>query len=320
MIKVRVLVKALLSAAIILFAHTSRAELPEWILFPPSSDTELFAIGEGKSLQQANDIALKNILGQLRTRISGGFSQQQSLVNDAFAEYINQSVSSSIESLPISQYKKLKNHQEDDTFFSLVSVEKAQLADTFRSELTSNFYQLSKALRQQNAVASKLEWWVQNKPQLLEQFGTNLRYIEVLDVLSQPTDKYKTLLSQIETQLNDIQSNVCLYVQPHKNENLSLAFRQLVLSQGLNADNKGCEFTLTLTDKIKLQELFKQHVASLSLDVKLNKNKQPIASEIVNESGRSIQSQANAREAAYQRLITKIESDDGAILTSLLTQ
>jgi len=61
-------------------------------------------------------------------------------------------------------------------------------------------------------------------------------------------------------------------------------------------------------------------VASLSLDVKLNKNNQPIASEIINESGRSLQNQANASNAAYQRLMSKIEADNGVILTNLLTQ
>lgn len=320
MTKPRFLFILCLSSLLAAFSHLARAELPEWILFPPSSDTEMFAIGEGKSLQQANDVALKNILGQLRTRVSGGFSQRQILNNDAFAEYINQSVSSSIESLPISQYKKLKNHQEDGTFFSLISVEKQQLADTFRTELTSNFYKLSKALREQASVASKLEWWVQNKPQLLEQFGTNVRYIEILDVLSQPTDKYKSLLATTEGQLNDIQSSICLFVKPHKQENIRLALRQQIIGLGLNADNQQCEFTIQLFDTIKLQELFNQHVASLSLDIKLNKNNQPIASEIINESGRSLQSQVSASNAAYQRLTAKIEADNGSILTNLLTQ
>lgn len=320
MSKSRILLILFFSGLVTTISKLAYAELPEWILFPPSSDTELYAIGEGKSLQQANDIALKNILGQLRTRVSGGFSQRQILNNDAFAEYINQSVSSSIESLPISQYKKLNNHQEKDTFFSLISVEKQQLADTFRSELTSNFYKLGKSLREQATVASKLEWWVRNKPALLEQFATNVRYIEILDVLSQPTDKYKSLLNTTEAQLADIQSSVCLFVLPHEQENLRLAFRQKIIGLGLNADNQQCEFTIQLFDNVKVQELFNQHVASLSLDVKLNKNNQPIASEIINESGRSLQSKANASHAAYQRLVTKIEADNGEILTNLLTQ
>ena len=64
-----------------------------------------------------------------------------------------------------------------------------------------------------------------------------------------PTDKYKSLLSKTETEINAIQSSVCLFVQPHSNENLRLAFRQLILAMGLNADNQNCDFTLTLQDK-----------------------------------------------------------------------
>ena len=305
---------------LLLCCEAAHAELPEWILFPPSSDTALFAIGEGNTLQQANDVALKNILGQLRTHISGGFSQRQSLVNDAFAEYINQSVSSSIESLPISQYNKLKNHQEGDTFFSLVSVDKKQLADTFRSELTSNFYQLQKSLKTTNTAASKLEWWVANRATLLEQFGTNVRYIEILDLLSQPTSKYTQLLNSTEGQLADIQQSVCLYVLPHANENLRLAFRRQIVDMGLSADNAQCEYTLALQDQLQQRELFGQHVASLALDIRLQQRKQSIASEIVNETGRSMQNKGNASIAAYQRLIAKIEADNGSILTNLLTQ
>lgn len=320
MTKATTFLKLLVVSVLLVGSICAHAELPEWVLFPPSNDTELFAIGEGNTLQLANDVALSNILGQLRTRVSGGFSQRQSLVNDAFAEYINQSVSSSIESLPISQYKKLKNHQEGSAFYSLVSVEKLQLAETFRSELTSNFYQMSKTLREQATVASKLEWWVQNKSNLLEQFATNVRFIEILDVLSQPTEKYKALLAQTEQQLSDIQGSVCLFVQPHKNENMRLAFRQQVINLGLAADNSQCSFSLDLQDSIQHRELFNQQVASLTLDIKLNKNGQPIASEIITETGRSLQSQANASNAAYQRLITKIKADNTSILTNLLTQ
>jgi DNA-directed RNA polymerase subunit F len=310
--------KILVIFVYLLTAPPCFAALPDWVLHPPNSDTELFAIGDGNTLQQANNNALKNILGQLRTRISSSFNQQQTLTNNAFAEYINQSISSSIENLPISQYSQLKNHQEGGTFYSLVSVEKAQLTATFMSEINNNTYELNKQLTPNTNAGSQLEWWMDNRENLLSLYSTNLRYLNILNLLDYDTQKASQDMAKIEAQLSAKKQANCLYIQPHNNNELRLALRKAIVANDIPADNSHCGNTLVLEDTVQQRKLFGQYVATLTLNIEYQLNNNPVSTQTVIETGKSMSGESIARKAAYSRLVTRIETMKDPILVNLL--
>lgn len=309
-----------LTCLLLLVTSRAFAQLPDWIMSPPSSDTELYAIGEGRNLQQSTDVALKNLLGQLRTRISSSYTQTESLLNDAYSQSIEQSVSSSIENLPISQYTVLNNHKEDNTFYSLVSVSKATLIDTFSAEINNNFSNTDKLLSEKDLSGSELEWWYSHKAALLTAFATNARYIEVLDIFNQPVVKLQSRQKKLESTLLAIRQQSCLYVDNFKIEDMRLALRDQVVNGGLIADNAQCRFRIVLKDQLQERLLFSQHTASLTLTVTLEKDKRPIASQTINESGRSMSDQATANYAAYQRLTAAFKDGSKNPISELLSK
>lgn len=309
-----------LTCLLLLVTSRAFAQLPDWIMSPPSSNTELYAIGEGRNLQQSTDVALKNLLGQLRTRISSSYTQTESLLNDAYSQSIEQSVSSSIENLPISQYTVINNHKEDNTFYSLVSVSKTTLIDTFNAEINNNFSNTDKLLSEKDLSGSELEWWYSHKAALLTTFATNARYIEVLDIFNQPVAKLQSRQKKLESALLAIRQQSCLYVDNFKNEDMRLALRDQVVNGGLIADNAQCRFRIVLKDQLQERLLFSQHTASLTLTVTLEKDKRPIASQTINESGRSMSDQATANYAAYQRLTAAFKDGSKNPISELLSK
>lgn len=298
----------------------AKAALPEWVQSPPHSQTTLYAIGEGRTLQQSTDVALKNILGQLRTRVSGEYQHQQSLVNDNFSESIRQSVSSSIENLPISQYQLIENHKEAGTFYTLVSVEKTTLASTFNAELNSNVSAIQKLISEKDIAGSSLEWWYSNRQELLENYATNVRYIEVLSLLDWPVDDAKQATTQIENKIVAIRNSSCLYVKAFHQREVRLALRERIVAGGIAADNASCPFQLDVNDKLTERFLFNKHIATLTMTLVLEHERQPLVSHTITETGSSLSDKEFATTAAFQRLIDKLRSDNGELLHDLLVK
>ncbi|MDN4502148.1 LPP20 family lipoprotein [Alteromonadaceae bacterium BrNp21-10] len=301
-------------------AFCAHANLPAWIQTPPTSDTELFAIGEGNNKEQAKDVALKNILGQLRTRLNARFEQKQLMVNDRFDETIKQTINSSIEELPISQYKELKNHQENGVFYNLISVTKKQLASTFTSEIKSKLHQAKQVINTRKTGGSELEWWFVNKDQLLATHTTNLRLLDILAQLDHPSNQLSTELSAFEKQLVTLQNSNCLYVKPHKKlADIQFSLREQIVALGLPADNENCRYSISTKDDAEVRLLFGKHTASVKLNLTLFNQQRSLASEQLFETGTSMSSAEFATKGAYQRLVNTIRSDNGAIISKLLT-
>ncbi|RDV24760.1 hypothetical protein DXV75_11815 [Alteromonas aestuariivivens] len=294
------------------------AVLPDWITAPPHNEHELFGIGEGHNLEQAQNAALKNIMGQLRTHISGSYSQEQQLVNDQFSERINQSVSSSIEQLPISQYKKLNNHQQGSSFYALVSVEKALLADTLAKQVETNLKKSSDTIDEKQLSGSGLEWWMKNRQSLLSQYASNNRYLEILALMGAEQKSLTTRQAKLGETIKATREQACLYVAGHPNSDLRLAFRNQIVESGIAADNPNCPYNLKLEDTTQARMLFNQHTVTLSLNVLLTQNNRPISNQNIVQTGKSVTSQDMAEKAAYSIIVGRVRQEGGEIITKLL--
>lgn len=298
----------------------AKAALPDWIQSPPTSDTTLYAIGEGRNLQQATDVALKNILGQLRTRVSSQFEQQQALVNDRYSESIKQRISSSVENLPISQFSALKNHKSGHTFYSLVSVDKTALIDTLSNEYTARTKKIKSQIAQKGQAGSPLEWWFSHRDDIVAEFGANLRYTEILSLLGVDTQSQSSTNDTIADQLLAIKQDSCLFVGKFHQQDIRLALRDKVVAAGISADDRHCAYQLQVKEDLQSRYLFNRHTATLKMTLVLEHQQQPLSSEFITETGSSMSGKDVAQTAAIQRMINKIRQDEGQLLGNLLKQ
>ncbi|MBC3766581.1 LPP20 family lipoprotein [Neptunicella marina] len=295
------------------------ATLPDWVTTPPQEDDKFYAIGEGQSQEQAEQVALKNLLGQLRTSLEASTQQKQQLVNERFNESINIAINTKIESIPVSQYKVLKIHKESDTFYVLVSVTKPLLALTIKNEISSLLNASQQLMSGKQTGGSVLEWWFSNKQQLQSNIATTNRLLELLPLLSAEDSQLSQRFSQQQQRFSDIQNESCLYVNPMAKQDIQFALRESVVASGLISDNQNCHFSLKAEEHSDVRQLFGKHTASVELKIILFDGKRSIASEQLFETGTSMSSPDFAVRGAYQRLVEKIRRGDSDLIEQLLS-
>ena len=294
------------------------AALPDWVLNPPVSDTELYATGQGRTLQESEQAAIKNLLGQLRTRVSSRFMMAQQSVNDAFKETIEQSVDSRIENFPISQYQILQRHQEGEVIYTQAKTTKVQLAKGISSEVEANLNQIDKTFKTKDTGGSDLEWWVANKQLLFSKSAENARYLDILGLLNTNTSSLEQKAKQHDQRLNETAKNSCLFVNPTSHTKLQQALRKQVISTGLPADNSNCIFKVDISTSNKESKLFGKYTSSLTMKATLLKQGSALTSTEVTQTGQSVSGQDVANTASLTLLVKRLEDPNNTLISTLL--
>lgn len=306
------------TTVLLLFTYSAMAALPDWITNPQISDSEYYGIGEGSTIDKARDIALKNILGQINTKISASSVQRQRVQNDRFSENFEQVVNSSVEELPISGFKELKTHQQGNSTYILVSVTKAQLIKTFEIEIDENVNRSQRIIDKQNQAGSPLEWWFTYRKELFKLLLVNDRLNNILPLLNSVNDK-TSLVNSMANKLTQYANDYCLFVSPYHDRAVRSALREKVIQAGFVADDKACKYQLELTETTQYRLMFgTTHTFSFYGTLALIENGNTLTSESLNEVGSSPNGEATAKKAVFYRLVQQIKNDNNQILTSLL--
>ena len=303
----------------LLCSNSAHADLPDWILNPPNKSGVIYGLGEGRTLTDSERDALSKILGVLKTTVSANFQMKEQLVNDSFLRTVNQSINTSIEKLPISQYDIEKRYQAEKVIYTLISVNKGKLASTFENEITEGIASARHALASKGVSGSELEWWVKKKPTLLTQYATNIRYLNILNSLEVANESLTQQNTAIGQELIKIRQANCLYVKPIAKRDIQLALREQIVAAGLPADNNQCKNTIAVNDTSESRELFNQYVTTVTLSLTLQKNGTSIAIETLIETGTSNSHPSISSKAAYSRLVSAIRNSNGQLLTQLLS-
>lgn len=292
------------------------AALPDWILNPVTSDTHLYGVGEGSNLKKSELAGLENLTGQLRTRIQSTTQLNEQSVNDSYLRQLNHSVESSVEALPISEHKVEKRHQEGDTIYTLVSVEKSAINNSLLKEIQSNTRQFNQALQQRGKTGSELEWWLQNKTSITAQMADNYRYSDILSWLGH-SGNLQQHTSGLSTKITSLQNQNCIYVDPKTEKSLYDALRIVIVNADMTPDNQRCEYVLTALENVVNRKLFGKHTVTLSVRFNVNQKQRSLASAEKVTSATSVSSPESAKNAAYQKLIREIRSNEMDLFVSL---
>lgn len=113
-----------------------KGQLPSWALNPPSDDrTNIYAVGEGSSLQTARDNALAMIAGKISTNIRAETHLDVKLVNGKESSVVRNDIQTSTEALKLSDYEILKSAQASGTRFVLLALDRENLINTLKANL-----------------------------------------------------------------------------------------------------------------------------------------------------------------------------------------
>jgi len=114
----------------------SRGNYPDWYTKQPkNTQTSLYGVGEGGTLDSAKDMALKNISEQILVTVSSTSDVYKAETNVEYIEESKFDVSERTEEITFSDYKVLKSTSSKDRFFVLLEVDKQELIQLQKDEL-----------------------------------------------------------------------------------------------------------------------------------------------------------------------------------------
>lgn len=135
------------------------SSIPEWWSAPQEDTSEwLFGLGEGRTLNAANQQALANVAGKLQTNISGSLSSRTQETNISSSNYVDRRMSSEIEKVSLSNFETLKTESISGKVFTLIRVDKQALSDTWLRQyqtIENDFNSLAAKDK-----TKRFQWWL----------------------------------------------------------------------------------------------------------------------------------------------------------------
>ena len=108
---------------------------PDWWTSPMAdSEQWIYGAGEGYGLTQANQQALANIAGKLKTEISSSLSHRTQETTVALDEYADRQLKSTVATVSLSHYETLKTAVFEGRTLTLVRVDRTALAKEWLRE------------------------------------------------------------------------------------------------------------------------------------------------------------------------------------------
>jgi hypothetical protein len=298
-------------------------ELPSWYLSPPKNNSAyLYGVGSAGNSEEANLIALKNLIEKLSVKISASFTsdKQESRVNDdsIFEASINQDIYSEVQQIEISNYEIDRSVQKKQNIYVLIKVK--------RDEIFNNYL---KELKAADRKIRRLSYNIKKKKTSLEKFANltkaakiirenNIR-LDILELIKRNniiTKDYRSRYSRILNKKENLQERITIYISTAKSNNKIKS----VIARGLNninvkvinkndPSNKNIS-TLKISSQASERKLYNSYFTKITINFKLIENfGRQISSGKINISGSSNLSSKAATNKALDFLEKKIRKE-----------
>jgi hypothetical protein len=110
--------------------------MPDWILNPLRSNAQkYYAIGEGKTQEEAKISALNQIASEISVSISSSLEVNKKATQNSYTKDVQSTVNATVEQINFTSATIEKNHFLNNRFYSLVSVNRSALFNASKSDL-----------------------------------------------------------------------------------------------------------------------------------------------------------------------------------------
>jgi hypothetical protein len=253
--------KLLLLTSVLGLLWSAGTAAQSWWQQPPRDDaTYLYALGEGYTVSQAQDDALKNIGGKLGTTVAAQMQRYTQDTGDMTTDDISQRVSSQVNNIELGFYEVMQTHSNDTTTRVLLRLNKPRLAQHWQGQVLRQQQQILPLVKQQQLTtisdyrrASQLLPLAQATDRLNVQLAglTNERVPPSLEQALRSTLDNSELSIAIKGELTPVND----------------ALSQLFLKQGITTCTRGCNNEVRITSSINRQKMFGKYVSILTLNV-----------------------------------------------------
>ncbi|WP_217540441.1 LPP20 family lipoprotein [Vibrio metschnikovii] len=287
---------------------------PDWYQQPQiNHPVYLITVGQGRSLEQAKQMALSQINAQLWTQIDSSFSSrdifQSQNANTSSSSLVDNKVNSKTATVTLTGIEYPKVEKNDIAYYVQAQVSRATViaqlqADIQHSDRQANV-QISKRAHQ-----DVLPWWLESRHLLSEINHVAVRQAMLRSLgASAPAAPQ---IEQLEKQVAQAQSSILIQMIASANNNKSAELlADKLSSQRLKTSfNRSSKRThsLILTSELRQSRVGDAYISTLFTSLTLQaQNGTILASNEIISSGNSLSNYALSQEGAQRHLMELIE-------------
>lgn len=299
-----------------LTGQKSEKPLPNWVLNPPADNSlTYYGVGQGSDLDRAKNQALKEISSKISVSVGGKTQLTSTVRNENFSQLASVQVNTETQNKELQNYKIEKSEQRDGQFFTQVSIEKADLAKSWKDklkQLDDTLQSDSNALKAYPVLRQYIAW--QKLQPKISEASSLIPQIKVVDTTFQSQSYDQRLLAYNDAARDNFAKlNVMVYsdqpeVAPVVNEIIKHLTESGVKTSSSRTGQTNTIINVTATERQEI--IFKSYTIEmrLSLSTKDTKGK-IIATNPVNIAGGSVIDYPSARISAANELGKKIKKD-----------
>ncbi|MBR7889953.1 LPP20 family lipoprotein [Marinomonas sp. A79] len=283
---------------------SKKESIPEWWTTPSEDTSEwLYGFGEGRTLNVANQQALANVAGKLKTTISGSLSRRTQETNASASDYIDRQMSSEIQKVSLGHFETVRTETLSGRVLTSIRVDKKALIDAWLRQYQAIQNDLDTLLADKQK--SRFQWWVAADAfsvRALE--GDNLA--SLISGLTE-TEMPSNLVYQLNQAIN-LRAPTVMVKGPQADINRAIVSD--LLSQGLRVGNcSKCDLTIEYDTTFSSLVLFGQSVVKMNFSGSLIDERGSVSSNHWVLSASSVSGMESGKKGSIFMAVQKIKSE-----------
>lgn len=245
-------------------ASSAVANAADWWESPPR-DTEavIYGLGDGFTLEQAQQSALNSIAGKLSTQLSSSIARVSQAAGQTSAEHVRRELVSSVAQVELSQFQTLHVADYGRITRVLIALDRDRLAAIWKQKIDDNLQQLVPLLP--TSEITSFQQWLQLFQQLpvAEQTRNMALSLQALDGTAPGPN-----IERAVRQALDNHSVSIAIAGPFGELNRTLV--QELNRQGIQECLQHCEVTISYQPTFSRQHMFGEYTTTINLATQVN--------------------------------------------------
>jgi hypothetical protein len=291
----------------------TQIQIPKWFLNPPANNiTTLYGTGEGKSLADAKNNALKDMSEKLVITVASSVNSITTTSYDGVnSNYLKENIKNvkvDAKKITFSNYKTSKAIQSDNSFFVMVNSARNELFNEQKKEFDLIDDKINSTLKtlQNKSKLEKIHLLQNLKPTLIE--GKNKAFILYAIENSFAYQTYHKKYDDITNEIDFLKNNLTIQI----NSNLKIDPYKEHITALLNQNNyktvpNNAEVIININSNVRYSKARGWDIAKVATTLNVTADNKTSTNQTINTLGRSSSSKKNALVSSGDRFKKEIE-------------
>ena len=231
---------------------TQNNVIPNWFSSDqPNTDQFLYGFGAAKTLKQATQNALADMVQRLQVTVSTTTRFTNITNNDKISQSLTQQITTITAQITIPKYKVINQAELNQIFYIEVQINKSQTIDDLKEIISSNINQAQQLLTAANNKSSLYRFVIaQQVTKNIQLTNSSLRTLIILAPDSNINNQIE-ILNQIDNELLNLKRGLQIYVDKQNSGFLYNSIEKFLQVNNYNITNKKDLANINITLKLR---------------------------------------------------------------------